>query len=205
MIGADADTLHRARGEVAGMVFQEPMTSLNPLHRVGRQVAEAITLHRRCPPSKLRARVIEVLNQAGFADAETPAGRLPASALRRPAPARDDRHGARQRSCPADRRRTDHRARRDDPGADPEAARAPAHGAPAGDAADHPRPADRPPLRRHGLRDEGRRHRRGRHASPKCSQTPITSVYLHAARRGAQGRAGVAAPTTPSRCCRPTT
>src|SRR5215469_1231308 len=31
MIGADADALHRARGEVAGMVFQEPMTSLNPL------------------------------------------------------------------------------------------------------------------------------------------------------------------------------
>src|SRR5512138_3013904 len=39
MIGADADTLHRARGEVAGIVFQEPMTSLNPLHRIGRQVA----------------------------------------------------------------------------------------------------------------------------------------------------------------------
>ena len=32
-------TLHRARGDVAGMVFQEPMTSLNPLHRIGRQVA----------------------------------------------------------------------------------------------------------------------------------------------------------------------
>ena len=34
---------------LAGMVFQEPMTSLNPLHRIGRQVAEAITLHRRMP------------------------------------------------------------------------------------------------------------------------------------------------------------
>src|ERR1700756_4644203 len=43
IIGADADTLHLVRGKVAGMVFQEPMTSLNPLHRVGRQVAEAIT------------------------------------------------------------------------------------------------------------------------------------------------------------------
>ncbi len=70
MIGADPDALHRARGDVAGIVFQEPMTSLNPLHRVGRQVAEAITLHRRISAKKLRARVIEVLNQAGFADAE---------------------------------------------------------------------------------------------------------------------------------------
>src|SRR5579872_5194136 len=70
IIGADADTLHQVRGEVAGMVFQEPMTSLNPVHRIGRQVAEAITLHRNMPPKKLRARVIEVLNQAGFSDAE---------------------------------------------------------------------------------------------------------------------------------------
>jgi microcin C transport system ATP-binding protein len=70
MIGASSATLHRARGEVAGIVFQEPMTSLNPLHRVGRQVAEAITLHQRIGGEKLRARVIETLNQAGFADAE---------------------------------------------------------------------------------------------------------------------------------------
>ncbi|MGA3397899.1 MAG: ABC transporter ATP-binding protein [Acetobacteraceae bacterium] len=71
MIGADPATLHRARGDVAGMVFQEPMTSLNPLHRIGRQVAEAITLHRRLPRAALRARVIEVLNQAGFPAAES--------------------------------------------------------------------------------------------------------------------------------------
>src|SRR5665213_83220 len=43
MIGAKPAVLHRARGEIAGIVFQEPMTSLNPLHRIGRQVAEAIT------------------------------------------------------------------------------------------------------------------------------------------------------------------
>ena len=55
---------------MAGIVFQEPMTSLNPLHRIGRQVAEAITLHRRIPAHSLRARVIDVLDQAGFADAE---------------------------------------------------------------------------------------------------------------------------------------
>jgi microcin C transport system ATP-binding protein len=70
MIGASHAALHRARGEIAGIVFQEPMTSLNPLHRVGRQVAEAITLHQRITRDALRARVIEALNQAGFADAE---------------------------------------------------------------------------------------------------------------------------------------
>jgi microcin C transport system ATP-binding protein len=69
MIGASPRTLHRARGDVAGIVFQEPMTSLNPLHRIGRQVAEAITLHRPLAGSALRARVIECLAQAGFADA----------------------------------------------------------------------------------------------------------------------------------------
>ena len=69
MIGADRTTLRDVRGTLAGMVFQEPMTSLNPLHRIGRQVAEAIQLHRRLPKKALRARVIEVLGQAGFADA----------------------------------------------------------------------------------------------------------------------------------------
>jgi microcin C transport system ATP-binding protein len=69
MIGARPAALHRARGEIAGIVFQEPMSSLNPLHRIGRQVAEAITLHRHLPRTALRARVIDVLTQAGFADA----------------------------------------------------------------------------------------------------------------------------------------
>jgi microcin C transport system ATP-binding protein len=46
------------------------MTSLNPLHRIGRQIGEAVTLHRRVPADQLRSRVIEVLDQAGFADAE---------------------------------------------------------------------------------------------------------------------------------------
>ena len=69
MIGAAVDTLHRARGGIAGMIFQEPMISLNPLHRIGKQVAEAITLHRRLPAAALRDRVVGVLAEAGFPDA----------------------------------------------------------------------------------------------------------------------------------------
>jgi len=75
MIGAPPGILHRARGGLAGIVFQEPMTSLNPLHRIGDQIAEAITLHHALAATEVRARVINALTQAGFPDA---AGRLDA-------------------------------------------------------------------------------------------------------------------------------
>ncbi|MEI7713281.1 MAG: ABC transporter ATP-binding protein [Rhodospirillales bacterium] len=71
IVGADPATLHRVRGDLAGIVFQEPMTSLNPLHRIGRQIAEAILLHRPMAADRVRARTIEALTQAGFADAES--------------------------------------------------------------------------------------------------------------------------------------
>jgi microcin C transport system ATP-binding protein len=74
MLAAGDAALRAARGGTAGIVFQEPMTSLNPLHRIGRQVGEAIGLHPhrhgRLPEAALRARVVEALAQAGFADAE---------------------------------------------------------------------------------------------------------------------------------------
>ena len=70
MIGASPSILHKARGDLAGIVFQEPMTSLNPLHRIGRQVAEAITLHRQLSRAALLQRVVGVLDEAGFPDAE---------------------------------------------------------------------------------------------------------------------------------------
>ena len=69
VVGAGPLVLHRLRGVVAGMIFQEPMSSLNPLHRIGRQIAEAITLHRPLRRSVLRARVEALLEAAGFADA----------------------------------------------------------------------------------------------------------------------------------------
>ncbi len=69
MIGADEKSLRLLRGGSIGMIFQEPMTSLNPLHTIGRQVAEAVTLHRPLRGAALRARVLELLGRAGFADA----------------------------------------------------------------------------------------------------------------------------------------
>ncbi|ONG53194.1 microcin ABC transporter ATP-binding protein [Pseudoroseomonas deserti] len=75
VLQASPAELQRLRGGVAGMVFQEPMTSLNPLHTVGRQVSEAIQLHRPLRGAALRARVIELLERAGLPD---PAHRLDA-------------------------------------------------------------------------------------------------------------------------------
>jgi microcin C transport system ATP-binding protein len=69
MIGLPPAKLSKLRGAVAGMVFQEPLTSLNPLTKIGRQVAEAIKLHRKMEKPELRARVVEVLSSAGFSDA----------------------------------------------------------------------------------------------------------------------------------------
>jgi microcin C transport system ATP-binding protein len=77
VIGAPPDELRRLRGGVAGMVFQEPMTSLNPLTRIGRQVAEAVQLHKPLGNGALRARVVELLCQAGFPDAEQRLGAYP--------------------------------------------------------------------------------------------------------------------------------
>jgi len=77
VLDADDKQLRALRGGVAGMVFQEPMTSLNPLHTIERQIAEAITLHRPLAGEALRARVIELLRLAGFPQAEDRLGAYP--------------------------------------------------------------------------------------------------------------------------------
>lgn len=65
------DKMTQIRGKVVSMVFQEPMTSLNPVFRIGRQVEEVITLHE--PEMKgepLKARVIELLEMVGIANSQ---------------------------------------------------------------------------------------------------------------------------------------
>ncbi|UFN48335.1 ABC transporter ATP-binding protein [Roseomonas sp. OT10] len=66
VLSAPEPALRRLRGGVAGMVFQEPMTSLNPLHSIGRQVSEAITLHRPVRGAALKAEVTRLLERAGL-------------------------------------------------------------------------------------------------------------------------------------------
>jgi len=77
MVGADLATLREARGGIAGMVFQEPMTSLNPLHTIEKQIVEAIQLHRPLPGAAARERAVECLAMAGFADASKRLGAYP--------------------------------------------------------------------------------------------------------------------------------
>lgn len=75
MIGAPPAVLQTVRGNRVGMVFQEPMTSLNPLHSIGRQVEEAISLHQPLRGPALRDRAVELLSLVGLPD---PAKRLSA-------------------------------------------------------------------------------------------------------------------------------
>ncbi len=58
------------RGGRIGMIFQEPMTSLNPLHSVEKQIAETLLLHRQRTRTQARARVLELLDLVGIQDAE---------------------------------------------------------------------------------------------------------------------------------------
>ena len=113
--------LRELRGNDIAMIFQDPMTSLNPVHSIGKQLVEAVMLHRDVTKKRreaARARAAEGGRDPARRAADR---RLPAPVLGRHAPARDDRDGADQRARPADRRRADDRARRDDAGADPEA------------------------------------------------------------------------------------
>jgi microcin C transport system ATP-binding protein len=77
MIGADLATLQEARGGTAGMVFQEPMTSLNPLHTIEKQLVEAVQLHRPLSHAAARERAAECLAMAGFANATERLGAYP--------------------------------------------------------------------------------------------------------------------------------
>ena len=132
------DEIRHVRGNDITIIFQEPMTSLNPLHTIEKQIGEILLLHQGLTGAAARARIVELLGQVGIRDPAGAAGELSASALRRPAPARDDRDGAGERARPADRRRADHRARRDGAGANPQAAQGHAKAARHVDAVHHP-------------------------------------------------------------------
>jgi peptide/nickel transport system ATP-binding protein len=64
----DAD-LCRIRGDRIGMIFQEPMTALNPVHSIGRQVAEPLRLHRGMNAADARKEAIALLDRVGIPDA----------------------------------------------------------------------------------------------------------------------------------------
>jgi microcin C transport system ATP-binding protein len=66
--------LRHVRGNKISMIFQEPMTSLNPLHTIEQQIAEVLRIHKGLSGKKCRARVLDLLTKVGIED---PEGRLP--------------------------------------------------------------------------------------------------------------------------------
>ncbi len=121
----DEDAMRKIRGDEIGMIFQDPLSSLNPTQTVGRQIAEAVLLHRDVTKKEAYDRAVEVLDLVGLPQARERIHEYP----------HQFSGGMRQRvmiamalACEpeaADRRRADHRARRDHPEADPGAHRQP--------------------------------------------------------------------------------
>ncbi|HEX3278521.1 MAG TPA: ABC transporter ATP-binding protein [Thermoleophilaceae bacterium] len=66
LIGASEDELRRVRGAEIAMIFQDPMTSLNPVQRIGRQIVEQIQEHEGLPDQQARERTVELLERVGI-------------------------------------------------------------------------------------------------------------------------------------------
>jgi len=66
LLGADAAILRRMRGDRIAMIFQEPMTSLNPLHTVQKQIGETLLVHKGMGGKQAEARILELLQMVGI-------------------------------------------------------------------------------------------------------------------------------------------
>jgi microcin C transport system ATP-binding protein len=70
LLKASDNALRAVRGNDITMIFQEPMTSLNPLHTIEKQISEILALHQGLTGQPARVRVLELLNQVGIREAE---------------------------------------------------------------------------------------------------------------------------------------
>ncbi len=193
MLNVSEREMSDIRGARAAMIFQEPMTSLNPAYTIGNQLEEALLRHNRVSRRQARERAVYLLERVGITAAGSRLKQYPhqlSGGLRQRvmiamalmcAPAHDPR------------RRAHHGARRHHPGADPPPARRVAarifHGA----RADHARPRRRRP-HRHARRGDVRgrsgrdRHRRGDLLQPR------PSLYARADRLHSRARPHAARP-----------
>ena len=113
------DQLREIWGAELTMIFQDPMTALNPVERVGNQITESLRVHVHMDRKEAEASAIELLRSVGIPSPERADARLSLPALRRDAPAGHDRHRAGLRPPAGHGRRADHRSRRHRPGPDP--------------------------------------------------------------------------------------
>lgn len=70
LMGASPGTLRSIRGDRISMIFQEPMTSLNPLHTIEKQIGETLQLHKGLRPAQARERILDLLRLVGLPEAE---------------------------------------------------------------------------------------------------------------------------------------
>lgn len=78
LLALDESSMGAVRGERIAMIFQEPVTSLNPLMRVGLQVAESLIVHGKFGAREAEIRAVEMLRQVGIPEPEKRATQLPA-------------------------------------------------------------------------------------------------------------------------------
>lgn len=77
IIGASQPALRRIRGDRVGMIFQEPMTSLNPLHSIEKQISEVLLLHKGMNRDQARERMLELLDLVGLSQFRERLGAYP--------------------------------------------------------------------------------------------------------------------------------
>src|SRR5918999_5147689 len=77
LLAVSDDDLHEIRGGRVSIIFQEPMTSLNPLHTIEKQVGETLKLHRGMDGPAARTRVLELLHKVGVREPERRLGAYP--------------------------------------------------------------------------------------------------------------------------------
>ena len=77
LLDSDESDLRRVRGDDITMIFQEPMTSLNPLHVIEKQIGEILEIHHGMTGDQARTRTLELLNQVGIRDPEKRLGAYP--------------------------------------------------------------------------------------------------------------------------------
>src|ERR1700693_2949663 len=71
LLKLDEDDIRRVRGNKIAMIFQEPMTSLNPVLTIGRQTPESLELHLKMDHNAAQRRAIQLLEMVGIPEAET--------------------------------------------------------------------------------------------------------------------------------------